>query len=78
MPKISCPLSRGGGLWPEKKAARQATQPDWIEAQDARDQARLKWILARYDANATLMTIGMDSLRIGRFLGRASPLGMAS
>ena|GEM_PF-255336 len=60
------PIVAPGGLWPEKAAARQATQPAWIDEQAARDARRIAWILARYKAGATLLTVGFDSLFIGR------------
>ena len=55
-----------GGLWPEKAAARQAEQPAWIETQAEADAARLQYLLARYDAGATLVAFGFDSLLLGR------------
>lgn len=56
-----------GGLWPEAGQARQAVQPDWVTAgQAARDAQRERWLLDRYAAGAVLMTVGLDSLRLGR------------
>ncbi len=64
-----------GGLWPEKSEARQAEQPAWIEAQAARDEARMAWVMTRREAGATIVAFGFDSLRIGRrneaFAGKA-------
>ena len=58
-----------GGLWPEKAAVRQATQPKWIEQQDTADRKRMEWVLGKYKSGATLIAFGFDSLRLGR--GRA-------
>lgn len=56
-----------GGLWPQHQPdARQAEIPDWIEEQAVRDETRIRWILERYDAGATLIAFGFDSNRIGR------------
>jgi protease I len=55
-----------GGVWPEKAAARQATQPEWIEQQDAADRKRMAWVLGRHGSGATLVAAGLDSLRLGR------------
>jgi protease I len=55
-----------GGLWPQKAAARQATQPAWIEQQDQADQKHLGWLLGRLNAGNTLAVLGFDSLRLGR------------
>jgi protease I len=62
-----------GSYWPEKTDARQANQPKWVEKQGKQDDVRLAWILKRYDAGATLVTFGLDSLSIGkqpRFKGK--------
>lgn len=56
-----------GGVWPEKNTgARQAAQPAWIEQQDKADQARVAWLLEQHKAGATLLLVGLDSLRVGR------------
>jgi hypothetical protein len=55
-----------GSIWPMKTEARQATQPAWIDEQDARDKARLAWITERYTGGARLLTFGFDSLAIGK------------
>jgi protease I len=55
-----------GGLWPTEAAARQAEQLEWVEEQGKRDAIRLAWLMTRYDAGATLVTVGFDSLRVGR------------
>jgi protease I len=56
-----------GGVWPmHDPRARQAEQPDWIRHQGERDRQRIEWIIARYKEGATLITVGFDSLRIGR------------
>ncbi len=62
-----------GSYWPEQAKARQADQPEWVEQQGKQDDARLAWILKRYDNGATLVTFGLDSLTIGkqtRFKGK--------
>jgi protease I len=56
-----------GGVWPEKNTgARQAEQPAWIEEQAKADTARNEWLLAQHKAGATLLLVGLDSLRLGR------------
>lgn len=55
-----------GGLWPEKASARQAEQPAWVEEQAGRDAKRLAWVLERYKGGARLVTVGFDSVFIGR------------
>ncbi|MFP4107359.1 MAG: DJ-1/PfpI family protein [Phycisphaerae bacterium] len=55
-----------GGHWPVKADARQADQPEWIDKQDKRDQARINWLLDQYKSGATLVTFGMDSLYVGK------------
>ncbi len=59
-----------GGLWPERAAARQATQPKWVEQQEAADRKRMAWVLARHESGATLLAVGLDSLRLGRGRGQ--------
>lgn len=54
-----------GGFAPQKKEARQAKQPDWIEDVAKADAARNAWLLERHKAGATLMLFGTDSLRLG-------------
>lgn len=67
-------IAAPGSFWPAKTAkARQAEQPAWLEAQAEKDQARLGWMLERYDRGATLLLFGTDSLQVGRlerFKGR--------
>ncbi len=56
-----------GFFWPQKNPrARQAEQPDWIEAREARDAARQDWLLAARERGNWLVLVGQDALRIGR------------
>ncbi len=62
-----------GSYWPEQAKARQTDQPKWVQEQGKKDEARLAWILKRYDGGATLVSFGLDSLSIGkqpRFKGK--------
>jgi protease I len=56
-----------GSFWPEKREVRQATQPAWIERQEAQDGVRMEWLLAAREQGATLVVFGMDSMRLAAF-----------
>lgn len=56
-----------GYFWPTfDPDARQAVQPDWLEAQAARDQSRRDWLLKAREQGAMLVLTGLDALYIGR------------
>jgi hypothetical protein len=55
-----------GGLYPDKVAqAQQAVQPAWVDEQDKRDAARVKWVMDAYGKGATLVVFGYDGARVG-------------
>ncbi len=56
-----------GGLWPEKTETRQAVQPAWVTTtQNTADLERMAWIKRGRTEGATLLAVGLDSLRLGR------------
>lgn len=56
-----------GFFWPQlNPGARQTEQPEWVQEQDARDAARVDWLLAARENGATLLLTGLDALRVGR------------
>ena len=56
-----------GFFWPQYNPhARQATQPEWIQEQEARDAARMDWILQAREGGSLVFLAGLDALRAGR------------
>lgn len=55
-----------GGLWPERAVARQAVQPEWVIASASLDEDRVAWLVQGHAAGHRLVTVGFDSLRVGR------------
>lgn len=67
------PLAEGiwiiapGFFWPQlNPGARQTEQPAWLPEQEARDAARVEWMLAAREQGATLFLTGLEALRVGR------------
>ncbi|MCC5847792.1 MAG: DJ-1/PfpI family protein [Verrucomicrobia bacterium] len=56
-----------GFFWPRlNPGARQTEQPEWLHEQEARDLARIEWLLSTRENGSTLFLTGMDALRVGR------------
>ncbi|MCH8539845.1 MAG: DJ-1/PfpI family protein [Opitutales bacterium] len=56
-----------GFIWPQhNEGSRQTEQPAWLEDQEARDAARVDWLLEARENGATLFLTSLDALRVGR------------
>ena len=53
--------------WPQHDPeARQGVPAAWTSQQAERDQQRVAWMIDQYQSGRHLITVGFDSLRLGR------------